>query len=740
MLTIRDLDSANLRIDIQGMRCAGCVSAIERELRGTGRFAGVSVDLLTEQAIIAFDPQQSPAEVAQQALEAIARAGFQGRIAETATGKEEHHGQRVWQMVYCALLLVLAMVGHGWHWEHDAQWSQFYWLEATVLLAVAGWQVWEDGIQAFWRCAPNMHSLVTLGSLGAYLSSAIALLKPEWGWHSYLSEVLLLLSFVLLGQIILDWAKANTAREITAVLKRQPQIAHKITDEGTVDIPAIAVQKGDRLLVKAGEAIPTDGVVEEGSTTVDESMITGEAMPVPKTVGDQVYGATLNLSDRLVITASHLPADTLWSKIIRLVQQAQLSKAPIHHLVDAVSAYFVWGVVLLALITCVIWCYWAEDKHHMLMGIQHAIAVLVVACPCALGLAMPTAIAVGLGLGAQQGILIKSAEVLERIPQINAVVFDKTGTLTQGKPQVCHIVPYGDITPEQLLQWCASAEAGEGHIWAQGIVQAAIARNLELIPLQHSQHYPGAGLTAQLANDIYLQIGTEAWLGQGVAIPPAHRQLAEQYAQQGKTTVFVAQSGVYVGLLALRDQPKPGAQQVIAQLHKMGLAVYLLTGDRQTTAHVIAQELGIAPERVIAEVKPADKAQAVKNLQLQGYRVAMVGDGINDAPALATADVGIAMGSGTDVAIVTADIVLLGRHLESVPRSLRLGKATFAKIYQNLYWAFAYNTLSLPIAAGALSFAGITLSPAIAALAMAGSSISVVLNSLSLKLLWAIKY
>jgi Cu2+-exporting ATPase len=734
MSTILDWDTANLRIAIHGMRCAGCVSAIERELRDTGQFAGISVDLVTEQAIIAFDPHLSRTEVAQQALAAIARAGFQGRIADTATETERHPWQSIQPMVYCALLLLLGMGGHSWHWEHH--WTGFYWTGATALLLVAGWEVWRDGIQAFYRSAPNMNSLVTLGSLGSYTSSAIAVLQPKWGWHSYLSEVLFLLGFVLLGQIILNWAKASTAKEITALLKRQPQIAHKITPEGTVDIPAIAVQKGDRLLVKAGEAIPTDGIVLEGATTVDEAMITGEAMPVPKTQGDQVYGATLNLTSRLVITASHLPSETLWSKIVSLVQQAQLSKAPIHHLVDVVSAYFVWGVILVAVITCLTWCHLVPSVHDMLFGIQMGIAVLVVACPCALGLAMPTAIAVGLGLGAKHGILIKSAAVLEIIPKINAVVFDKTGTLTQGKPQVTDIVPYGNCTAEELLLWSASAESAEGHPWAQAIVQAALDRQMALIPIQHSQNYPGAGIAVQLANQHSLRLGTEAWLQQWVAIPPAHRQLAEQFAQQGKTPVFVARAETYGGLLALRDQPKPQARQVVAQLHSMGLQVYLLTGDRQTTAHAIAKELGIAPERVIAEVKPTDKAQTVKDLQQQGYRVAMVGDGINDAPALATADVGIAMGSGMDVAIATADIVLLGRQkdLEGVPRSLQLGKATFSKIYQNLYWAFAYNTLSLPIAAGVFSFAGITLTPAIAALAMAGSSISVVLNSLSLKL------
>jgi Cu2+-exporting ATPase len=737
MPVISDFDTANLRIDIKGMRCAGCVAAIERELRQNNQFAGVSVDLLTEQAIIAIDPQLNRAELAQQAIAVIAKAGFQGQIAQSAAVESSDNSAQFWQIGKCVLLIGLALAGHGWHWEHNSALLHQYWIWSTVLLVSAGWEVWKDGLLAFGRGAPNMNSLVTLGALGSYISSAIAVLKPEWGWHSYLSEVLFLLGFVLLGQVILDWAKANTAREIKALLKRQPQIAHKITDNGTVDIPAIAVQIGDRLLVKAGEAIPTDGIVLEGTTAVDEAMLTGESMPVTKSEGDRVFGATLNLTNRLVMTASHLAVDTVFSKIVSLVQRAQMSKAPIHSLVDRVSAYFVWGVLILALVTCLTWCH-LLGAHDMLFGIQMAIAVLVVACPCALGLAMPTAITVGLGIGAKQGILIKGAEVLEVIPQVNAVVFDKTGTLTQGKPQVCDIVPYGDIAAEDLLQWCASAESAEGHILAQAIVQEAIARNLEVIPIHTSQTYPGCGITAQLINHQDIQLGTEAWLGERVAIPPECSQLAEELAQQGKTPIFVACSGEYAGLLALRDQPKPQAKLVIDKLARMGLQVYLLTGDRQTTAHVIARELGINPDQVIAEVKPDGKAQAIKDLQLQGYKVAMVGDGINDAPALAVADVSIAMGSGMDVAIATADIVLLARHndLEGVPCSLQLGKATFRKIYQNLYWAFAYNTLSLPIAAGALSFAGITLTPAIAALAMAGSSISVVLNSLSLKLAW----
>lgn len=736
MPVISDFDTTNLRIDIKGMRCAGCVSAIERELRQNQQFAGVSVDLLTEQAIIAIDPQLNRGELAQQAIAAIAKAGFQGEINQNTPVESSNHYAKFWEIGKCGLLIGLAVVGHGWHMEHHSAGLVQYWIWGTVLLLTAGWEVWRDGLLALWRSAPSMNSLVTLGSLGGYISSAIAILKPEWGWHSYLSEVLLLLGFVLLGQVILDWAKASTAQEIKSLLKLQPQIAHKITPAGTVDIPAIAVQIGDRLLVKAGEAIPTDGIVLEGTTAVDEAMLTGESMPVTKTEGDRVFGATLNLTNRLVISASHLALDTMFSKIISLVQQAQMSKAPIHHLVDRVSAYFVWGVLILALATCVTWCHVLGQD--MLFGIQMAIAVLVVACPCALGLAMPTAIAMGLGIGAKLGILIKGAEVLEVIPQINAIVFDKTGTLTQGKPQVCDIVPYGNITAEELLQWCASAESGEGHILAQAMVQEAIARQLELIPLHNSQNYAGCGIIAQLANHQEIQLGTEAWLGQRVALPPESKQLAEQLAQQGKTPIFVAHSGNYAGLLALRDHPKAQAKSVIEKLGRMGLQVYLLTGDRQTTAHVIANELGISPSHVIAEVQPDGKAQAIKDLQLQGYKVAMVGDGINDAPALAVADVGIAMGAGMDVAIATADIVLLARHndLESVPRSLQLGKATFNKIYQNLYWAFAYNTLSLPIAAGALSFAGITLSPAIAALAMAFSSISVVLNSLSLKLSW----
>ncbi len=737
MPVISDFDTTNLKIDIKGMRCAGCVSAIERELRQNNQFAGVSVDLLTEQAIIAFDPQLNRGELAQQAIAAIARAGFQGEIAENTPVESNNHYSKFWQIGKCGLLLGLAVVGHGWHIEHHSAGLVQYWIWGTVLLLTAGWEVWRDGLLAFWRTAPNMNSLVTLGSLGGYISSAIAVLHPEWGWHSYLSEVLFLLGFVLLGQVILDWAKANTAQEIKSLLKLQPQIAHKIiTDKGTVDIPAIAVQIGDRLLVKTGEAIPTDGIVLEGTTAVDEALLTGESMPVTKREGDRVFGATLNLTNRLVISASHLAMDTMFSKIISLVQQAQMSKAPIHYLVDKVSAYFVWGVLILALVTCFVWCHVLGKD--MLFGVQMAIAVLVVACPCALGLAMPTAIAMGLGIGAKQGILIKGAEVLQVIPQINAIVFDKTGTLTQGKPQVCDIVPYGNIAAEELLRWCASAESAEGHILAQAIVQEAIARQLELIPLHNSQNYAGCGIIAQLANHQEIQLGTEAWLSERIAIPPECRQVAEELAQQGKTPIFVAHSGNYAGLLTLRDHPKPQAKSVIEKLAQRGLQVYVLTGDRQTTAHAIASELGISPSHVIAEVQPDGKAQVVKKLQLQGYKVAMVGDGINDAPALAVADVGIAMGSGMDVAIATADIVLLARHndLEGVPRSLQLGKATFNKIYQNLYWAFAYNTLSLPIAAGALSFAGITLSPAIAALAMAFSSISVVLNSLSLKLSW----
>jgi Cu2+-exporting ATPase len=605
-----------------------------------------------------------------------------------------------------------------------------------------------------------MNSLVGLGTISAYLASTIALFVPQLNWQCFFEEPVMLLGFVLLGQSLLERAKGKASNAIRALMELQPASARLLVNSTDGDLqvpmPVEDLQVGDRIVVWAGEKIPVDGEIIAGSSSVDESMLTGESMPVTKQLGARVTGATLNLTGAITVQVLQTGSETTLARIVSLVESAQASKAPIQYLADRVAGYFAYSVMAIAALTFLIW--YGLIHAEIVFSLRLAIAVLVVACPCALGLATPTAIMVGTGIGAEKGILIKGGASLEKIDQLSAVVFDKTGTLTTGKPEVTDVVTndlivFGRKLIEQttfkslveerevpksalrILQLAASAEVGANHILGAATIAKAEELNIELLPTQSSQIVAGCGVEAMLTTGETILVGNGAWLQeQHVEISSEMLERSQNLAEFGKTPIFIAVDSQLVGIIAMRDRLKPEAAEVVRQIESMGLQVWMLTGDRQETANAIANQLGIPSERAIAEVKPDGKANAVMKLLAEGQRVAMIGDGVNDAPALASATVGIALSSGTDVAMETADIVLMRHDISDIVPAIQLSRATFSKIRQNLFWAFAYNTLAIPIAAGILypSF-GISLNPTIAGLAMAFSSISVVLSSLSLR-------
>lgn len=733
---------AQISLAVKGMKCAGCVAAVEKRLLTCAGIRAASVNLITEKVAIAYDSKISRAQVLEDVTKAIAQLGFTLEPIEPKNSQSSNLNQKLNKKtslkvdIFLAVgLIVLAIIGHlgGSHLGSMNILSDMstHGAIATVALITSGWDIWRDGFRGLWYRAPNMNSLVSLGVISSYSASVIALVKPELGWHCFFEEPVMLLGFVLLGRSLLASATDRASRALQTLMSLQPQIARVIMGELQVQTAIEDLEIGNRILVLPGEKIPIDGAIILGTTTVDESMITGESMPVVKQENSRVTGATLNLSGVITVEVMQTAEHTTLARIVALVEAAQASKAPIQHLADTVAGYFTYGVMVIASMTFLIW--WGLLQADILFSLKNAITVLVVACPCALGLATPSAIMVGTGIGAEQGILIKGGASLEKIHDLSAIAFDKTGTLTLGKPEVTDVLP---INPEvntksNLIQIAASAETGANHILGAAIIAKAQSDRLDIESAQISQ--TGSGVEAKIGDRIVL-VGNQDWLGdRQVNIPDRWLETAKNLGTQGKTPVFVAVNSEFIGIIAIQDPIKPEAPQVIKSLQDLGLQVWMLTGDRPETAQVIARKLNIPTDKVLAQVKPDGKATAIAQLQSQGYKVAMVGDGVNDAPALAQAEVGIALQSGTDVAMETADIVLMRNDISDVLAAIRLSRATFGKIRQNLFWAFAYNTLSIPIAAGVFSGFGISMNPAIAGLAMALSSISVVISSLSLR-------
>nr|WP_290222689.1 heavy metal translocating P-type ATPase [Trichocoleus desertorum] len=797
-------------LEVAGMKCAGCVRTVEQRLSQHPGVISASVNLVTEVATVECEAGiANPAILAQ----AVTEAGFptQARYAATATDatagvgfapsfRERHQleiQQQTRQTAIAGLLLFLSGLGHlgQWGWLTLPGLSNiwFHWGLATLALLGPGRFILVEGWRGLRRNAPNMNTLVGLGTFTAYTASCIALFFPRLGWECFFDEPVMLVGFILLGRTLEQRARGRAVAAFEALVALQPRVARlipqptidpsnqtAIASQTCVEIPVERVRVGEWLQVLPGEKMPVDGKLVTGQTTVDESMLTGESLPVLKQPGELVAAGTLNQSGAIAIQATRTGKDTTLAQIIALVETAQTRKAPIQHLADIVAGYFTYTVMAIAAVTFAFWYgigthLWPEVlSHHatiasltthahlmqqshladlptqtspLLLSLKLAIAVLVVACPCALGLATPTAILVGSSLGAEQGLLIRGGDVLEQVHHLDTIVFDKTGTLTAGQPTVTDCLPLvtasadlEPLSPQDLLQFAATVESGARHPLAAAILQQAQARNLDLLPAKDFHTEPGLGVSA-LVSDRPVVLGNADWLRQqGIPVSDLAQHQAEILAKAGKTVVYVAIAGTLAGLIAAVDPLRPDACATAKQLQQMGLRVYLLSGDRSEVAATVAQAVGIPPENVQSEIRPAGKAAAIAQLQTQGHRVAMMGDGINDAPALAQADIGISLYSGTDVAVETAEIVLMRDRLMDVVRSIQLSRATFNKIRQNLFWAFAYNVLGIPLAAGALLVTtGFALSPAAAGAMMAFSSVSVVTNSLLLRYTHAAK-
>lgn len=767
-----------ITLDVGGMKCAGCAAVVERQLQQQAGVISACVNLATEVAAVecetGVDPEVLAKKLTDSGFPTQPRYGDSLREA-TATVVERHRQairQQIWQLAIALVLILLSGFSHLAGPQMPLMSNiWFHWGLATLALLLPGRPIIVDGWQSWWRNAPNMNALVGLGALTAYTASTVALLFPQLGWECFFDEPVMLLGFILLGKTLEQQARQRAAAALQALIALQPTTA-RLVPQGfrgdgdsenaqfaisqCVEIPADRVRVGEWLQVLPGEKIPVDGEVWDGKTTVDESMLTGESHLVLKTKGDTVCAGTLNQSGAMIMRATRTGKETTLAQIVALVEAAQTRKAPIQYLADTVAGYFTYGVMAIATLTFLFWYFigthiWSEVLlgqvvmpmgHGAMAGMSHlplspallslklAIAVLVISCPCALGLATPTAILVGSGIGAERGLLIRGGDVLERVHQLNTVVFDKTGTLTTGLPTIADCLALAeDGNPSFILQAAAAVESGSNHPLAKAIASEAARQDLPVLEARDFHTEPGLGASAEVNGQLVL-VGNSEWLRRhGVAVETPPREVVE-----GKTLVYVAVDGALAGLIACSESLRADAKAAVERLRGMGLRVMLLTGDRAEAAAAIAQELELAPADILAEVRPEGKAQAIAALQAQGYRVAMVGDGINDAPALAQADVGMGMHAGTDVAVETAQIVLMRDALTDVAVAIELGRATFNKIRQNLFWAFAYNSLGIPVAAGALlPSLGIVLSPAAAGAFMAFSSVSVVTNSLLLR-------
>ncbi|MBD2083218.1 heavy metal translocating P-type ATPase [Leptolyngbya sp. FACHB-17] len=750
-----------ITLDVTGMKCAGCVKAVEKQLTQQPGVKSATVNLVTELATVECDPSIDPDSLALKLTE----AGFpsQPRTAESsntpdlAERRQAEMQRQTKQLAIAILLLVFSTIGHLHIGILGLSNVWFHCGLAIAALIFPGRSMIVDGWQGLRRNAPNMNTLVSLGTLTAFTASFVALIFPQLGWECFFDEPVMLVGFILLGRTLEQRARGQAAAALQSLAALQPRSARLIGKNGAtqpgIEIPIAHIRVGEWLQVLPSEQIPVDGEVVLGETTIDESLLTGESIPVQKQVGDLVAAGTINQSGAIAVRVTRVGKDTTLARIIDLVESAQARKAPIQKLADTIAGYFTYGVLSIALCTFLFWEFigtkiwtnlpqWTIGIEHahdmgmmphpspMLLSLKLAIAVLVIACPCALGLATPTAILVGSGIGAERGLLIRGGDVLEQVHHLDTIVFDKTGTLTTGKPVVTDVI---EFESGSVLQLAATVESGTRHPLAAAILKAA--ENLPLLPAQDFYTQAGFGVSAKVEIDSAQQqvfLGTAKWLENNhIAIPETARSQADQLAAAGKTIVYVATEAL-IGIIAVSDALRPDAQSTIKALKDLNLRVLMLSGDRTSTAQAIAANLGLSD--VFAEIPPEGKASAIAQLQAEGYCVGMVGDGINDAPALAQADVGIALKSGTDVAIETAGIVLMRDRLSDVVESIRLSRATFAKIQQNLFWAFAYNLLGIPIAAGLLLPAfGILLSPAAAGAFMAFSSVSVVTNSLLLR-------
>ena len=742
----------DVELSIEGMHCASCVQRVESGLAAVPGVVSASVNLASGTARVRTVPGGAePDDLA----EAVRRAGFGARVAgdaaraeaerEAARTAELSSLRRRWLVAFALWLPFGAfeMVPHllmmaGVHlagWPILPAWLQL--VLATPILAYSGRHFFVGAWKGLNHRSADMNTLVATGTGAAYLYSAVATLAPGAFRaagiepHVYFEAAATIVTLILLGTWLEVRAKGRTGEAIRALLGLQPRVARVRRGELEVEVALEDVRPGDVVVVRPGEKVPVDGEVVEGRSTVDESMLTGESMPVEKGPGDEVIGATMNRTGSFAFRATHVGSETALAQIVRLVKEAQGSKAPVQRLADVVAGWFVPIVIGIAALTFVLW-YAFGPEPSLTYAIVTSVAVLIIACPCALGLATPTAIMVGTGRGAEMGILFKDAESLETAHSVNVVVLDKTGTVTRGEPSVTDLVPEQGTSEDELLTIAAAAERGSEHPIGEAIVREAERRRLAVPRATDFSALAGRGIQAAVSGKAVV-IGTPDLLQtRGIALGPGRAIRAGELADEGKTVVLVAVDGRTIGLVAVADTVQVGSAEAIRALRGRGLEVVMLTGDDRRTAAAIARSVGI--DRVLAEVKPEEKAARVRELQAAGKRVAMVGDGINDAPALAQADVGIAIGTGTDVAIEAGDVTLIRSDLRGVDRAIALSRRTMRTIRQNLFFAFVYNVIGIPIAAGALwPWTGLLLAPWVGALAMVLSDVTVMGNSLKLR-------
>lgn len=723
-----DVETEKLEFAIYGMTCAACSSRIEKVLSKMDGVVKAVVNLPNETATVTY---YRNVVTERDVIEKIKAIGYDAKVrnekASTDTHKEKEMKKMQWKLIISAILsapLLLTMLDHlfGIAVPNIFMNPWFQFALATPIQFIIGWQFYVSAYKNLKTKSANMDVLVALGTSAAYFYSLyeaiLTIGNPSYVPHLYFETSAILITLILLGKYLEKNAKGKTTEAIAKLLQLQAKEARVIRDGKEMMIPIEEVVVSDRMIIKPGEKIPVDGVVVKGTTSVDESMLTGESIPVEKQVGAKVIGATMNLNGTIEMEAEKVGEDTALASIVQAVEDAQGDKAPIQRMADVISSYFVPIVVGIAIVTFIIWITFITPG-ELESSLTAAIAVLVIACPCALGLATPTSIMVGTGKGAQTGILFKGGEHLEKTHELTTIVFDKTGTITKGKPEVTDFI--GD---DRLLQLVASAEKSSEHPLAEAIVRYAEEKQIEFIDAEQFEAIPGHGIRATFPQGEVL-IGTRKLMRDHGVDTAEQEETMYQLEHEGKTAMFIAVDKKFAGIVAVADTVKETAKTAMEQLKKMGMELVMLTGDNERTARAIANEVGI--DRVIAEVLPEQKAEKIKQLQAEGKKVAMVGDGINDAPALATADIGIAIGTGTEVAIEAADVTILAGELLLVPKAIRLSGATIRNIKQNLFWAFAYNTIGIPIAAIGL------LAPWIAGAAMAFSSVSVVLNALRLK-------
>ncbi|WP_195336856.1 heavy metal translocating P-type ATPase [Paraclostridium bifermentans] len=756
---IEDVNYNKVDFKIGGMTCASCAKAIERAVNKLDGIENINVNVATERATINYDISKLKLTQVRNTIE---KAGY--KVLEKSESQNENLDEdklikeKEMKTLFTKFLIAvgfsvpLLYIAMGpmvpspiGPWPvpniiNPTTNSLNYALIQLMLVIpvmIAGNKFYKNGFKAIINKSPNMDSLVAIGTLAAFVYSlyttfqmANANMVSSHEHHQlYYESAGIIIALILLGKYLESRSKGKTSEAIKKLMGLQPKVAIVIKNKKEIEIPIEEVEVGDLIVVKPGSKIPVDGIVIEGHTSVDESMLTGESMPVEKNIGDKVTGASINKNGSIKFKAEKVGSDTALSQIIRLVEDAQGKKAPIAKLADTVSGYFVPTVITIAIVTALLW--FTIGGQDVEFALTIFISVLVIACPCALGLATPTAIMVGTGKGAENGILIKGGEALELAHNIDTIIFDKTGTITEGKPKVTDIVVSKSIDKDYLLKIAASAEKGSEHPLGEAIVRFGEEKNIDFMKVEKFRAIPGYGIEVSIDNKNVL-LGNKKLMDDRKISLGNLSKTSDELASQGKTPMYIALENELGGIIAVADVVKSSSKKAIDKLHSMGIKVAMVTGDNKKTANAIAKEVGI--DIVLAEVLPQDKSNEVKKLQNQGRFVAMVGDGINDAPALAQADIGIAIGSGTDVAMESADIVLMRSDLMDVPTAIKLSKETIKNIKQNLFWAFAYNTVGIPVAAGILYiFGGPLLNPMIAAAAMSLSSVSVIGNALRLK-------